>query len=295
MDISGPGLARHEPTQDFFIAMDSDGCVFDTMELKQRQCFIPNTIAQWNLEGIWENVGETTEYVTLYSENRGANRFVALVNIFDHLAERQEVGESGVVIPDLPGLRKWIDTEPILSNAALEAYCRNHDAPDLREALAWSEAVNAAVAETVKGVSPFPYAGQALEKAAARADILVCSTAPFEAVERNWKEEGLDRYVFAMGGQEHGKKPEQIALAATGKYEPSRMLMVGDAPGDLGAAQANNAHFYPINPGDEERSWKRFVEEALDRFFDGAYGGDYESSLVREFEACLDENPPWIA
>ena len=38
--------------------------------------------------------------------------------------------------------------------------------------------------------------------------------------------------------------------------------MVGDAPGDLKAAKANKALFYPINPGSEDASWKRFHDEA---------------------------------
>lgn len=33
--------------------------------------------------------------------------------------------------------------------------------------------------------------------------------------------------------------------------------MIGDAPGDLKAARGNGALFFPVNPGDEEESWKR--------------------------------------
>ncbi len=29
---------------DFFIGFDSDGCVFDTMELKHKECFCPTVI-----------------------------------------------------------------------------------------------------------------------------------------------------------------------------------------------------------------------------------------------------------
>ena len=69
--------------------------------------------------------------------------------------------------------------------------------------------------------------------------------------------------------------------------------MIGDAPGDYKAARANNALFFPVNPGDEENSWKRLCEEALDRFFAGSYAGEYESNLVKEFDACLPEKPAW--
>jgi hypothetical protein len=69
--------------------------------------------------------------------------------------------------------------------------------------------------------------------------------------------------------------------------------MVGDAPGDMKAAKANEALFYPINPGAEEESWRRFAEEALDKFINGRYAGSYEEKLIAEFDACLPETPPW--
>ncbi len=69
--------------------------------------------------------------------------------------------------------------------------------------------------------------------------------------------------------------------------------LIGDAPGDYKAAKSNGALFYPINPGNEEVSWQRFYQEALDRFFAGTYAGEYEARLVKEFDACLPERPNW--
>jgi hypothetical protein len=69
--------------------------------------------------------------------------------------------------------------------------------------------------------------------------------------------------------------------------------MIGDAPGDFTAARANGAMFYPIVPGQEEISWRRFHDEALERFFSGTYAGAYEAERVREFEASLPDDPPW--
>jgi hypothetical protein len=69
--------------------------------------------------------------------------------------------------------------------------------------------------------------------------------------------------------------------------------MIGDAPGDMKAAKANNALFYPVNPGAEEPSWQRFYEEAMYRFFEGVYAGEYEASLIAEFERYLPDTPPW--
>jgi len=121
----------------------------------------------------------------------------------------------------------------------------------------------------------------------------VVSQTPTEALVREWTEHGVDRQVRFIAGQELGTKTEHIRFAAGGKYAPGRMLMIGDAPGDYKAAQGNGALFYPINPGDEEASWKRLHDEALNRFFAGRYAGDYEAGLIREFDAHLPEKPSW--
>ncbi|HOT51633.1 MAG TPA: HAD family hydrolase, partial [Candidatus Hydrogenedentes bacterium] len=154
-------------------------------------------------------------------------------------------------------------------------------------------AVNASVAEIVRGVPPFPHVRESLEKGREVADILVCSATPGEALVREWAEHGVDGYPFAIAGQELGKKSEHIAMAAGGKYDPSHMLMIGDAEGDLKAAKANGALFFPINPGNEEESWRRFREEAMDKFISGAYAGTYEAALIAEFKTYLPETPPW--
>jgi len=90
-----------------------------------------------------------------------------------------------------------------------------------------------------------------------------------------------------------GTKTEHLKFAAKDKYAPTKTLMIGDAPGDFSAAKKNNALFFPINPGNEEKSWERLFSEALDRFFKGAYAGAYEAQLVKEFDACLPEHPHW--
>jgi phosphoglycolate phosphatase-like HAD superfamily hydrolase len=69
--------------------------------------------------------------------------------------------------------------------------------------------------------------------------------------------------------------------------------MIGDAPGDMSAARANGALFFPVNPGHEEESWQRFREESVHRFLNGEYAGSYEASLIADFEKLLPSLPPW--
>jgi hypothetical protein len=54
------------------------------------------------------------------------------------------------------------------------------------------------------------------------------------------------------------------------------------------------ACFYPINPGHEEASWQRFLDEACERFLAGTYAGAYEAALIAEFDRHLPEHPPWV-
>jgi hypothetical protein len=69
--------------------------------------------------------------------------------------------------------------------------------------------------------------------------------------------------------------------------------MIGDAPGDLKAATDNSALFFPVIPGDEDNSWRLFHEEALERFMNGTYRGDYEEKLIEKFRRSLPEKPSW--
>ena len=93
--------------KEFFIGIDSDGCAFDTMELKHKECFIPNIIKFWNLQPVSRYAREVAEFVNLYSRWRGINRFPALIMTFDLLAKREEVKRRGVKFPELKPLREW--------------------------------------------------------------------------------------------------------------------------------------------------------------------------------------------
>jgi phosphoglycolate phosphatase-like HAD superfamily hydrolase len=94
-------------------------------------------------------------------------------------------------------------------------------------------------------------------------------------------------------GQEAGNKREILSVAAA--YTADRRLMIGDAPGDFKAANANDCLFYPINPGHEEASWRRFHDEAIDRFLTSTFSGAYQQQLLDEFDTYLPEHPPWSA
>jgi phosphoglycolate phosphatase-like HAD superfamily hydrolase len=286
-------LIELKPRKEFFIGIDSDGCIFDTMEIKHKECFCPNYINYFELQKISKYAREVWEFVNLYSKTRGTNRFKALIRCFELLPQRPEVMARNPEFIDLTLLKKWVDKETKLGNPALEKLASELNDKKIDLILDWSLAVNKSVKEIVRNVPPFPFVKESLEKLNGKADAIVVSSTPLEALEREWEEQGIDKYVRLIAGQEFGSKNEHLQYAAKGKYDHNKILMIGDAPGDYNAAKANGVLFYPINPGDEEKSWENFYNEALDKFFTGSYAGNYEGELIKEFDQHLPEKPPW--
>lgn len=286
-------LKELKPTREFFVGLDSDGCVFDSMEIKQKECFCPNFINSYGLQPVSKYARDVWIFVNLYSKSRGCNRFLAVILALDLLRELPEVKAREVTVPEMNGLRAWINRETKLGNPALKKEVERTGDPDLAQVYEWSLAVNESVGRMVRNVPPFPLVRESLLALEGKADVIVVSQTPFEALKREWEEHDIDKHIRMIAGQEMGTKAEHIAFATKGKYAEGRVLMVGDAPGDLDAARKNGALFFPINPGHEEASWKRFLDEALNRFFAGTYAGGYEQSLIAEFDRYLPELPPW--
>ena len=105
-DDSPSPLRDFRKTHDFFVGIDSDGCAFDTMEVKHKECFIPNIIQYFGLASVSRLAREVAEFLNLYSKWRGINRFPGLALTLDLLAERPEVARRGVKLPPLAGLRE---------------------------------------------------------------------------------------------------------------------------------------------------------------------------------------------
>ncbi len=286
-------LADFKPHYEFLVGIDSDGCAFDSMEIKHKECFCPNIIKYWNLQRVSRYAREAVEFVNLYSKWRGLNRWPALVMTLDLLRDRTEVRARQVAVPQVPRVREFIASGRPLSNDGVEAYKAEHADPELDRAIEWSVAVNKSIADIVVGLPPFPYVRESLELLKTRVDSIVVSQTPTEALVREWEEHDIARYVRAIAGQELGTKKQHLNMATSGKYAPNHVLVVGDAFGDLEAARANGAFFFPINPGHEEESWRRFSEEGFRKFLAGEFAGAYEAELLADFAKLLPDNPPW--
>src|SRR3990172_7506346 len=95
----------------FLVGIDSDGCAFDTMEVKHKECFIPNIVQHYGLAGVSKYAREAAEFVNLYSKSRGINRFPALIETLEWLRDRAEVKARGVAIRIPRSLVEWIKRE----------------------------------------------------------------------------------------------------------------------------------------------------------------------------------------
>ncbi|MGN1360258.1 MAG: HAD family hydrolase [Kiritimatiellia bacterium] len=287
---------RHlKKTHETFVGIDSDGCVFDTMSVKQKQFFHPLIIEYWGLQAGEKPLRACAEFVNLYSRNRGVNRFPALLQTFELYNSHPEVVSKGLPPIETGPLKGYVGSGLALGNPSLKEYVAAHpNEPELARLLNWSLAVNDAIDARMKPVPPYRWALQALELIHSNSDSIVVSQTPECALAKEWKLHGIDRFVCLIAGQELGTKVQHLQLATQGRFDASHALMVGDALGDLKAARQAGALFYPIVPGHEEESWQRFCEEAYPRFLEGRYAGTYADKLVQDFENCLPATPPWL-
>ena len=288
-------LQNLKPVKEFFVGIDSDGCVFDSMEVKHKECFCPAFVNVFGLQAAAKYAREAWDFVNLYSQSRGCNRFQAVLSALDLLRVRPEVVKRGVKIPELNSLRAWVKKESKLGNPALQKEIERSGDAELKLVMQWSREVNESVEKIVRSVPPFPCFRESLDKLLTKADVIVVSQTPTEALVREWAELGIDKKVRFIAGQELGTKSEHLAYAAQGKYTPDKILMIGDAPGDYKAAQAVKGLFYPVVPGREDESWKRFLDEAIDKFFGMGYANGYAQGLLAEFNQSLPAKAPWQA
>lgn len=276
------------------VGIDSDGCVFDTMRVKQVEHFVPLIARFWKLEAHREALQECVEFVNLYSNTRGSNRFPALLRVFELLRGHPAVVATGELPTiNLEPLRGYINSGLPLGNPSLQAEVERTGDAELAHLLAWSVAINDDIVARMRPVVPFKWALKALEAMSGQSDMLVVSQTPEAALVAEWELHKIRHYVSVIAGQELGTKAEHLRLAAGKHYAPSRILMIGDALGDRRAAREVGACFFPITPGAEEESWQRLTTEAYPRFLAGNYTAEYEREISAAFDAALPELPPW--
>ena len=130
---------------------------------------------------------------------------------------------------------------PKLSNPALEEAVAAGGGAGLQKALEWSRAVNAAIAAMGDDSRPFPGCREAMAAIHVLTDTAVVSSANSEALAEEWTRHGLVQHMDVVLGQDAGTKEACLSALSAKGYAPGHVLMVGDALGDLAAAQHADA------------------------------------------------------
>ena len=268
--------------RDFLVCVDSDGCAMDTMDIKHIRCFGPCMVKEWKLEA-WEGqILDRWNEINLYSMTRGINRFLALAMALE------EINESLTPVEGVEELSAWVKEADELSNGSVQRKAEESGLEIFRKALAWSKAVNQSISELPEETKkPFEGVAEGLKAAHESADVAIVSSANLEAVVEEWQKHGLMDSVDVCLTQNVGSKAYCIGKMLEYGFAADHVLMIGDAPGDLSAAQKNGVLYYPILVKHEKESWEIFVKEALPRFLQGTYKGDYQEQQIQAFRGNL--------
>ncbi len=267
---------------DYLVCVDSDGCVMDTMNCKHFNCFGPCMVTQWGLEEWKDEILARWNVINLFSMTRGINRFKGLAMALG------EINAKYTPIPGVEALAHWAETAPALSNDGVKAAAEAAEGEAkliLEKALAWSKAVNAAIVALDESLKlPYEGAKEGLAAAHSFADVAMVSSANRDAVEEEWGKFGLLEHTDIVLAQDVGSKAACIAAMLKFGYDPRKVLMIGDAPGDCDAAEKNGVHYYPILVNDEKASWDEAIAAAFPKLQAGEYapyGAEKKQQFLR--------------
>ncbi len=271
-----------ERKHDYLVCVDSDGCVMDTMNCKHFHCFGPCMVAEWGLES-WKNeILERWNVINLFSMTRGINRFKGLAMALG------EINQQYTPIAGIEALQHWADTAPALSNDGVIKAMETAEGEAkviFQKALAWSKAVNAAIVELDEALKvPYQGAKEGLAAAHQFADVAMVSSANRDAVEEEWGKFGLLQHTDIVLAQDVGSKAACIKEMLKFGYDPNKVVMIGDAPGDCDAAEKNGVHYFPILVNHEKESWDEAVAVAFEKLRSGdyaAYGAEKKQAFLR--------------
>ena len=259
-----------EKKHEYLVCVDSDGCVMDTMNCKHFHCFGPCMVTEWGLQQWEKEILDRWNVINLFSMTRGINRFKGLAMALS------EINDKYMPITGVQALKAWADTAPALSNDAVAKAAEEASDEEaklvFRKALSWSKAVNAAIVELPEELKvPYNGAKEGLAVAHEFADVAMVSSANRDAVEEDWGKFGLLEHTDIVLAQDVGSKAHCIAEMLKFGYDPRKVIMIGDAPGDSDAAKKNGVHYYPILVNHEKESWDEAIAVAFGKLQSGEY------------------------
>ncbi|MDT2731799.1 HAD hydrolase-like protein [Streptococcus parauberis] len=263
--------------EEYVFCVDSDGCAMDTMTYKHQLFFGPLAAEVFNVTDK-ESFLKEWDKINLFSKTRGVNRYVGLV-----------MGLEFAGIGSIDNLKNWVQTTDSLSNASLEKAILENPFDDLKKALEWSKQVNSKIKNYEGDALAFPGAVEGLEALHKLGKVFVVSSANKEAVEEEWQDQGLMLHIDDLYCQDRGKKEDVIAALIKDSYAANKIMMIGDSPGDLAAAEQNSVAFYPILVGEEAKSWKELADSVSKAFVQNRFTEEDQVNLISTFWGNLDK------
>lgn len=277
-------LESYKKKKEYLICVDSDGCAMDTMDIKHINCFGPCMVDEWGLDAWRDEILSRWNDINLYTITRGINRFKGLAMALD------EIDKKYTKIDGIEHLVTWAEISPELSNSAVQREIDAGGDDIFKKALSWSVAVNRSINSLPEEKKlPFPLAREALEYAHGYADVAIVSSANLEAVLEEWEKHHLLEHTDIVLAQNIGSKAFCIGELLKKGYERSKVLMCGDALGDMQAAEKNGVYYYPILVKNEKASWQELMDVGLQRLLSGTYAGEYQSAKRKQFLKNLGE------
>ncbi|AMB99108.1 hypothetical protein AWM75_03420 [Aerococcus urinaehominis] len=258
--------------------VDSDGCTINTMVFKHEVFMAPNAIRIFNLSQYVDDIdGFLADWsqINLYSPLRGANRFVALTTMLKRAG-----------YPDMENLLAWVDQSGQLSMDSLAQAIETYQSDDLKKAYQWSMETNQGIADYhADDYKAFVGARAGLKALSQVGQVYAVSTSSQKTIQAEWVENQLDEFTDAYYCQETGSKPATVQMLLDQGNDVSDILLLGDSPGDLRAAESKGIAFYPILVGRETESWAHFLDYALEAFLNGSYD---QARYTRAFKDNLN-------
>lgn len=271
-------LNTYKKTKEYLLCVDSDGCVMDTMDIKHIRGFGPCLVKEWELFEYEEDILKRWNEINLYTMTRGINRFKGLDIIL------REIDEKYHRIEDLSSYQKWMKETKAFSSGCLREAFENSGSICLKKALNWSDMVNHSISQIPQEeILPFLGAREVLEYAKSFCDIAIVSSANKSALLDEWTRHELLDHVDILLAQDSGTKAVCIKALLEKGYDRENVLMIGDAPGDMSAADKNEIHFFPVSAGKESICWEELLEVLKNNEKFSGFTPEYFDKLRADF------------
>jgi len=248
-------LVDFRPRKEKLVAIDSDGCVFDTMTVKHNKFFYPLLEKELHLEKWHNKLSKKWNDINLYNSTRGINRFLAVYKLFFEL-ENLNIGMQRKMKIYNDYIEK---NNEITLEGLMELYKRTND-EFVGHIINWSREVNEKIDKYMPVIPPFKESHKTIIEISKKADIAVVSSANEKALKKEWYTSGLLEYVSVLTSQNDGSKVNILNILSQW-YDKKNIIMIGDSGGDREAAKINGIKFRLIRVSNEEVSWKRIREE----------------------------------